>query len=42
MSDVLEEQDGKVIIGGRNITNLRAAYDIDALAEKEQRLRSPS
>ena len=42
MSDALEEQNGKVIIGGRNITNLRVAYDIDALAEEEQRLRSRS
>ena len=35
MSDVLEGQDGKVSIGGRNITNLRFAGDIDALAEEE-------
>ena len=33
MSDALEEHDGKVSIGGRNITNLRFADDIDALAE---------
>ena len=33
MSDTLEEHDGKVSIGGRNITNLRFADDIDALAE---------
>ena len=32
MSDSLEEDDGKVSIGGRNITNLRLADDIDALA----------
>ena len=32
MSDALEEHDGKVSIGGRNITNLRVD-DIDALAE---------
>ena len=32
-SDALEEHDGKVnIIGGRNITNLRFADHIDALA----------
>ena len=29
MSDSLEEHDGKVSIGGRNITNLRFADDID-------------
>ena len=36
MSDALEEHDGKVSIGGRNITNLRFVEDIDALAEEEQ------
>ena len=35
MSDVLEEHDGKVSIGGKNITNLRFADDIDTLAEVE-------
>ena len=40
MSDALEEHDGKVSIGGRNITNLRIADDIDALAEEEQELES--
>ena len=40
--DALEEHDGKVSIGRRNITNLRFAYDKDALAEEEQELRSPS
>ena len=35
MSDALEELDGKVGIGGRNITNLRFADDIDALAKEE-------
>ena len=34
MSAALEEHDGKVSIGGRTITNLRFADDIDALAEK--------
>ena len=29
MSDALEEHDGKVSIGGRNITNLRFADDIE-------------
>ena len=37
MSDAL---DGKVSIGGRNITNLRFADDIDALAEEEQELEA--
>ena len=40
MSDALEEHDGKVSIGGRNITNLRFADDIDALAEEEQELEA--
>ena len=40
MSDALEEHDGKVSIGGRNITNLRCADDIDALAEEEQDLEA--
>ena len=40
MSDALEEHDGKVSIGGINITNLRFADDIDALAEEEQELEA--
>ena len=40
MSDALEEHDGKVRIGGRIITNLRFADDIDALAEEEQELEA--
>ena len=40
MSNALEEHDGKVSIGGRNITNLRFADDIDALAEEEQELEA--
>ena len=36
MSDALEDHDGKVSIGGRNITNLPFADDIDAQAEEEQ------
>ena len=40
MSDALEEHDGEVSIGGRNITNLRFADDIDALAEEEQELEA--
>ena len=41
MSDALEDHDGKVSIGGRNITNhLRFADDIGALAEEEQELEA--
>ena len=40
MSDALEEHDGKVSIGGRNITNLRFVDDIDTLAEEEQELEA--
>ena len=40
MSDALEEHDGKVSIGGKNITNLRFADDIDALAEEQQELEA--
>ena len=40
MSDALEEHDGKVSIGGRNITNLRFVDDIHALAEEEQELEA--
>ena len=40
MSDALEEHDGKVSIGGRNITNLGFADDIDVLAEEEQELEA--
>ena len=40
MSDALEEHDGKVSISRRNITNLRFADDIDALAEEEQELEA--
>ena len=36
----LEEHDGKVSIGGRNITNLRFADNKDALAEEEQELEA--
>ena len=39
MSDVLEEHDENVSIGGRNITNLRFADNIDALAGEEQKLQ---
>ena len=40
MTDGLEEHDGKISIGGRNITYLRSADDIDALAEEEQELEA--
>ena len=40
MSDALEEHGRRVSIGGRNITNLEFADDIDALAEKEQKLEA--
>ena len=39
-SDALQEHDGKVSIGGRNITNLRFSDDIAALAEEEQELEA--
>ena len=38
MPDGLEEHDEKVSIGGRNITRLRFADEIGALAEEEQEL----
>ena len=40
MHNAQEEHDGKVSIGGRNITNLRLADDKDALAEKQQELEA--
>ena len=40
VSDALEEHDGKVSIGGKNITNQRFADDIDALAEKQPELEA--
>ena len=36
MRDALEDHEGTVSIGGRTITNLRFAYDIDGLAEEEE------
>ena len=41
MTDAQEEHDGKVSISGKNITNLRFADDIDALAEVEKELDKP-
>ena len=40
MTDALEEHNGLVSTGGRNITNLPFADDIDALAEEEQELET--
>ena len=40
MADALEEHEGKVSIGGRTITSLRFADDIDAPAEEEQELEA--
>ena len=40
MSDALEEHDGKVSMGGRNIVSLQFADDIDALAEEEKELEA--
>ena len=36
MTDALEEHEGTVSIGGRTITNLRFADDIDGLAGEEE------
>ena len=38
MSDALDDHDGKVSISDRNITNLRFAHGVDAVAEEEQEL----
>ena len=38
MTDALEDHGGAVSIGGRTITNLRFAYDIDGLAGEEEEL----
>ena len=40
MTDALEEYDRKVSTGGRNITSLRLADDIDAVAEDQQELEA--
>ena len=40
MPDAMKEHDGKVSIGGRNITNLLFAEDTDALAEEEQEVEA--
>ena len=36
MTDALEDYEGAVSIGGRTITNLRFADDIDGLAGEEE------
>ena len=38
MADALEDHEGTVSIGGRTITNLRFADDIDGLAGEEEEL----
>ena len=38
MTDALEDHEGTVSIGGRAITNLRSADDIDGLAGEEEEL----
>ena len=38
MTDALEDHEGNVSIGGRTITNLRFADDIDGLAGEEEEL----
>ena len=40
MTDVLKAHDGMVSMGGRNITILRFANDIAALAEEMQKLEA--
>ena len=40
MTDALESHQGTVSVGGRTITNLRFANDIDGLAGKEEELAS--
>ena len=41
MTDALEDHEGTVRIGGRTITNLRFADDIDGLAGEEEELAQP-
>ena len=38
MADALEDHEGTVSIGGRTVTNLRFADDIDGLAGEEEEL----
>ena len=39
MTDALEDREGTVSIGGRTITNLHFADDIDGLAGEEKELK---
>ena len=41
MTDALEEQQGTVSIGGKTISKIRFADDIDGLAGKQEALASP-
>ena len=38
MADALEDHEGSVSIGGRTVTDLRFADDIDGITEQEQEL----
>ena len=38
MTDALEDHEGAVSIGGKTITNLRFADDVDGSAEEEEEL----
>ena len=38
MTDVLEDHEGIISTGGRTVTNLRVADDIDSLAGAEEEL----
>ena len=38
MTDALEDHEGTVNLGGRTITNLCFAYDIDSLAGEEEEM----
>ena len=40
MCDALDEHDGKISIGGKNISNLRFADGIGALTEEKQELEA--
>ena len=42
MTDASEDHEGTVSIGGRTITDLRFAYDIDDLAGEEEELAQQS
>ena len=42
MADALEDHEGTVSFGGRTITNLRFADDIDGFASEEKELKKIS